>query len=56
MTDKLEVRNLNTGEIVHDVDVSGKSEAQVERIMSGLLINMDTDNYCIDEIGGGADG
>lgn len=49
-TTKLRVIELATRKTVHEVDVSTKSEAAIERVMSGMLINMDTDRYCIEEI------
>jgi len=45
----LKVRELATGKIVHTVDVTNKSERQIERILGGMLINMDTDKFVIDE-------
>lgn len=48
-TSKLQVVELTTGKVVHEVDVSGKGESSIERVMSGMLINMDTDRYCIQE-------
>jgi len=45
----LYVRRLDTREIVHTVDVGNKSESQVERVLRGMLINMNTDEYFIDD-------
>jgi hypothetical protein len=46
---ELLVRKRSDREIVKRVDVSGKSEQMIEKVMSGMLRNMDTDNYFIDE-------
>lgn len=48
---ELLVRNLNTGEIVSRIDVSGKSPEQIERVMRGMLINMDKQRFVIDDSG-----
>jgi hypothetical protein len=32
------------------IDVTGKSEREIERITAGLLRNMDTDNWFVDEV------
>ena len=42
------VRNLETREEIHRVDVTGRSERSIERVMSGMLINMSPD-YFIDD-------
>lgn len=39
------VRDQDTNAIVHTIDVSGKSEREVEKIERGLLRQMDTDRY-----------
>lgn len=36
-TTSLQVRNYHTDELVHTIDVRGKTESQVERIMLGML-------------------
>ena len=55
MTDRrkrfLRVREFNTDKIVSEIEVTGKSERQIERIEMGMLINMDTDRFCIDDSG-----
>lgn len=45
----LKVKELATGKVVSEVDVTGKSERMVERVMSGMLRNMDTDRFCVDD-------
>lgn len=34
-----------SGDVVHTVDCTGKSERQIDRIEYGLNINLDHDNY-----------
>jgi len=46
----LQIRNFRTGEIASKMDVTGKPERQIERIEAGALVNMDTDNWCIERI------
>ena len=43
---KLYVKNIETGEIVHELETT---EARYERVMSGMLINVDTDKFFIDD-------
>lgn len=43
----LHVRDLNTREIVHTISVSNPS--QVGRVIAGMLINMNTDKYFVDD-------
>lgn len=49
MVTLLKVRDLETGEVVETITVNG-SEDKVDRVMSGLLINMNTDRYVVDEM------
>lgn len=44
----LQVRNFATGEIATKVDVTGKSERAIERIERGMLMNMNTDEWCVE--------
>lgn len=44
----LKIRNLKTNEIVREVEVTGKSQNQIERVMSGMLRNM-SDDYYVDD-------
>lgn len=46
----LQIRNFHTGEIASKMDVTDKPERQIERIEAGALINMDTNNWCIERI------
>jgi hypothetical protein len=43
---KLYVKNMETGEIVHELETT---QSRYERVMAGMLINMDTDKFCIDD-------
>jgi len=46
---KLYVRRLDTREIVHTVVVKNPYWRKAEKIMRGMLINMDTDRFYIDD-------
>lgn len=46
---KLKVIELATGKTVHEVDVTGKTSRQIEKVMSGMLRNMDTDRFAVEE-------
>ena len=46
---KLYVKRVADDEVVSTVDVTGRSETQIERIMSGMLRNMNTEEYYIDD-------
>ena len=48
-TKALVVRRMDTREEVHRLDVSRKTESQVERILRGLLRQMDCDAYYVEE-------
>lgn len=43
------VREFGTDAEVSRVDVSGKSERAVERVMMGMLRNMNTEKFYIDD-------
>ena len=45
----LRVRRLGTNEIVHSVGLSSTHWRHVERVMMGLLRNMDTDRFYVDD-------
>ena len=45
----LRVRKLADREIIDSVGVSCLSEHHVERVMRGMLMNMNTDEYFIDD-------
>lgn len=42
------VRSLKDGAPVHTVDVTGKSDREVDRVMRGMLINM-SDAYFVQD-------
>jgi hypothetical protein len=44
----LRVRSLATREIVHNVGLTSLNERRVERVMLGLLRNMDTNRFFVD--------
>ena len=45
----LRVRRFDTNEIVHSVGLSSTHWRHVERVMMGLLRNMDTDRFYVDD-------
>ena len=51
MADKREilVKNIKTGEVVKRVDVTRQSEKNIERYMLGMLINMNQEDYRIED-------
>lgn len=49
-TIRLEITNHKTGKIARTVDTSQMSDRSIERTMMGMLINMDTENWYINEI------
>lgn len=46
---ELRIVNRETGEVVSTVDVTGRSERTIERVETGMLINMDTDRFYIQD-------
>jgi hypothetical protein len=46
----LEIRRLDGTMIAKRMDVTDKSEDQIERIERGALINMDMENWCIEDV------
>jgi hypothetical protein len=46
----IEIVEFKTKYIVKRIDVSLKTESQIEKIESGILINMDTDDYYVDTV------
>lgn len=49
MKQVLHVRRFDTRESVKQIDVTGKGARAVEKIMAGMLINMNTDDYFVDD-------
>lgn len=43
------VRRLDTGVIVHTVPLRSTSEGYVERVLRGMLRNLNTDEYYVDD-------
>jgi hypothetical protein len=55
MNQYLEIRKTETGEVVKSLDVTGKSDRQIDRIWGGMSINLNHDEYSIKlNIGQGA--
>jgi hypothetical protein len=46
----LEIRRLDGSEIYKRMDVTHRSENEIERIERGALINMDMENWCIEDV------
>jgi hypothetical protein len=46
---ELRVREFESGNVVHRVDVTGRSERGIEKVLLGMLRNMDTERFCIDD-------
>ncbi len=44
---ELLIKEIATREIVERVDVTGKSDRDIERITRGMLINMDRDRFYV---------
>ena len=49
MTKAILIKDRITKEIVHKIDVTGKSENQINKVIAGLAINFDFDKYFIQE-------
>jgi len=45
----LRVRSLETREIISSVGLSDLRDSHVERVMMGMLRNMNTDKYFVDD-------
>ncbi len=43
------VKRIKTGEVVKRVDVTGQGERQIEQCMMGMLINMNQEDYRIED-------
>lgn len=41
----IEIVHRDTGEVVESMDVSDQTERKIDRIVSGILINLDHENY-----------
>jgi hypothetical protein len=51
-TVRLDVISIETDAVVHSVDVSGRSERSVERVLMGMLTQIDMDRYYVAEVSG----
>jgi len=51
---ELLIRKLSTKEIIRRIDVTGKSDRQIEKVTIGLLHNM-SDDYFVDDSFAGED-
>jgi len=51
-TVRLDVTSIETGEVVHSVDVAGRTERSVERVLMGMLTQIDTKRYYVAEVEG----
>lgn len=47
---RLEVVELETNRVVHVVPLKHTDDRYVERVMMGMLRNMDTDRFCVREV------
>ena len=47
---ELHVIQLASDGVIKKIDVTGRSDREVKKIMSGMLINMDTDHFRIDDV------
>lgn len=45
----IKVKRHDTGETIHEVDVTEKSERTIDHIVDGMMINLDHANYWIDD-------
>ena len=45
----LHVRRLDTKEIVKSIEIQNDNQRYVEQVMMGLLRNMNTDDYYVDD-------
>ena len=45
----IHIRRLSDGVSVHSVPVRSTSERHVERVVSGMLRNLNTDDYYVDD-------
>jgi len=49
MAREILVKNIHTGEIVKRVDVTYQAEINIEKCMLGMLINMNQEDYIIED-------
>ena len=49
MKQTIRVIEIGTGKVVREIDVTGRGDRYIERLMAGLLKQMDTDKFCVDD-------
>ena len=47
-TVRLDVKRIGSDEVLHSVDVRGRGERDIERVMLGMLRNMADDCYIVE--------
>ena len=45
----IKVKKISNDEVVHEIDVTGRSEQAIDQITDGMMINLDHANYWIDD-------
>lgn len=45
----VDITEIKTGEIVHSVNVTSKDDRAIEKIIRGMLINLNRDDFCVGE-------
>lgn len=48
-TEAFEVVEIESGRVVHRVDLRGQSPRQIEKIERGLVARVDLDRFCVRE-------
>lgn len=46
----INVVEIESGNVVHSVDVRSKTESQVERVFMGMMTQLNSDDYYLDEV------
>ncbi len=49
MSKFIKIKRLDNNEVVHTVEVTGKSERYIDKVSDGMMINLDHDEYWIDD-------
>ncbi len=45
----IKVKKQKTNEVIHEIDVTTRSERSIDRITDGMMINLDHANYWVDD-------
>ena len=45
----IKIREVKTDKVIHEVDVSTKSERQIDKIVDGMMINLNHQDFWIDD-------